>query len=195
MSTTTFPDTDTVDARGVRTLMNEVPGVRIIDVRTGGEFKTVHIPGSYNIPLSTLDEHIDDLADVNHRVVLVCKSGGRASQAHSTLRNAGKDRLHLLEGGIDAWQAAGLDVVHGASETWAMDRQVRLVAGAISLAAIVASIFVPKAKWISGAVATGLTFSAITNTCAMANVLGRLPYNRSDGCDIEGTLARIRQEH
>lgn len=195
MSTATLPDTDTVDARRVRALMTEVPGVRIIDVRTGGEFKTVHIPGSYNIPLATLGEHVDDLADVEHPVVLVCKSGGRASQAHSALSTAGKDRLHLLEGGIDAWQAAGLDVVHGSTDTWAMDRQVRLVAGALSLLGILASIFVPKAKWMAGGVAAGLTFSAVTNTCAMANVLGRLPYNQSDNCDIESTLAKIRQEH
>ena len=38
------------------------PLVRIIDVRTGGEFETMHIPGSFNVPLDTLDEHARDLA-------------------------------------------------------------------------------------------------------------------------------------
>ena len=73
-----------------------------------------------------------------------------------------------------------------------MDRQVRLVAGSISLVGILLSIFVPKAKWVAGGVATGLTFSAVSNTCAMGNALGKLPYNRGRGCDIEGVLTELR---
>jgi len=41
-------------------------------------------------------------------------------------------------------------------------------------------------------VAAGLTFSAVSNTCAMGNALGRLPYNRGAGCDIEGVLADMQ---
>ncbi len=188
-----LPDTDTIDARRVRQLINEDPDLRIIDVRTGGEFAAAHIAGSYNIPLDTLPEHVRDLADVEHPVVLVCKSGARASQAHAKLTSAGKQRLHLLEGGIDAWESAGGDLVRGTSNTWAMDRQVRLVAGAISLTGILASIFVPKAKWLAGGVAAGLTFSAVSNTCAMGNALARLPYNKSDNCDVEGAIAELRK--
>ena len=105
---------------------------------------------------------------------------------------SGKQRLHLLEGGLDAWMAGGGDVVRGASETWAMDRQVRLVAGSISLVGLLLSIVVPRAKWLAGGVAAGLTFSAVSNTCAMANVLGRLPYNRGAGCDIDSVLDQMR---
>jgi rhodanese-related sulfurtransferase len=193
MTNATLPATDTIDAQRLRELMREDPALRILDVRTGGEFDTVHIPGAYNVPLATLGEHVHDLADVRHPVVLVCKSGARAGQAHSKLRGAGKQHLHLLAGGMDAWESAGGDVVRGTSTKWALDRQVRLVAGSISLVGILASIFMPKAKWLAGGVAAGLTFSAVSNTCAMGNALSKLPYNQSNNCDIDGVLDQLRK--
>ena len=63
---------------------------RVLDVRTPGEFETVHMPGSYNVPLDLLREHRDEiLAHVDEDVVLVCRSGQRAAQAEETLRKAG----------------------------------------------------------------------------------------------------------
>lgn len=183
---------DVIDSSTLRQLLADDPALRILDVRSGAEFASVHIEGSYNVPLDTLAEHASDLASVDHPVVLVCKSGARADQAHAKLTSAGKQQLHLLDGGLDGWLASGGDVVRGSSETWAMDRQVRLVAGSISLVGILLSIFVPRAKWLAGAVATGLTFSAVSNTCAMGNALGRLPYNRGAGCDIDGVLESMR---
>ena len=191
-STVQLPDTDLIDTAQLQRMLLDDPATRVLDVRTGGEFDGVHIEGSFNVPLDTLGEHARDLADVEHPVVLVCKSGSRADQAHTALSGAGKERLHLLEGGLDAWVAGGGDVVHGTSTTWAMDRQVRLVAGSISLVGILLSIFVPKAKWLAGGVATGLTFSAVSNTCAMGNALAKLPYNRGSGCDIEAVLTELQ---
>jgi len=187
----TIPDVDVIDVAGLQQLLQE-SSVRILDVRTGGEFESVHIPGSFNVPLDTLAEHVADLATVEHPVVLVCQSGGRATQAHGKLREAGKQRLHILEGGMGAWRAAGGDVIQSASGRWAMDRQVRFTAGSIVLAGVLASVFVPKAKWLAGAVASGLVFSAATNTCAMGDVLAKLPYNQTDKCDIAGVLDELR---
>ena len=193
MTTATLPDTDNISTAQLRQLMHDDPLIRVLDVRTGGEFDGVHIPGSFNVPLDTLGEHTQDLADVEHPVVLVCKSGARAGQAHTKLTTAGKQRLHLLEGGMDAWEASGGDVVRGTTDKWALDRQVRFLAGAIALVAILVSIVAPKAKWLAGGVAFGLSFSAATNTCAMGNVLSKLPYNKSDSCDIDGVLAELRK--
>ena len=192
--TSTLPLTDTVSMQQVRAMMSQDPQLRIIDVRTGGEFETMHIPGSFNIPLDTLDEHVEDLADLEHPVVLVCQSGNRASRAHGTLSGAGKERLHLLDGGIAAWETAGGDVVRGGSDRWAMDRQVRFAAGSIALAGLLASVVVPKSKWLAAGVASGLVYSAATDTCAMAALLGRLPYNRSNACDIDAVLDEIRAD-
>jgi rhodanese-related sulfurtransferase len=194
MTTSTIPTVDRIDSNRLRELRAEDPDVRILDVRSGGEFETVHIPGSYNVPLDTLREHVRDLASVEHPVVLVCQSGGRATQAHEKLTEAGKDAMLVLDGGIAAWDASSGDVVRGDTQRWAMDRQVRLVAGSISVAAILASVAVPKVKWLAGGVGAGLTISAVTNTCVMGTMLGKVPYNRTDNCDIAGVLARLNEE-
>ncbi len=189
--TTTFNAT-TIDVERFRQLRQSAPDTRILDVRTGGEFESVHIPGSYNVPLDTLAEHAHELAHIEEPVVLVCQTGARASKAQSTLGKAGKDQLMILDGGIAGWQAADGELARGTSDRWAMDRQVRLVAGSLVLAGVAASTMIPGAKWLAGGVGAGLTFSAVSNTCAMASLLGRLPYNRSNQCDIEGVLAELR---
>lgn len=192
--TTNLGTADIIDTTRLRELRAADPDIRILDVRTGGEFETVHIPGSYNVPLETLGEHVRDLADVEHPVVLVCQSGGRATQAHQKLTAAGKKTLHILEGGMAGWQVSGGDVVRGDTGRWAMDRQVRLAAGSLALAGVVASTVVSGAEWIAAVVGAGLAYSAVSNSCAMAAVLSRLPYNRTDRCDIQGVLAELNRE-
>ena len=121
---------------------------RVLDVRTPGEFETVHMPGSYNVPLDLLREHRDEiLAHVDEDVVLVCRSGQRAAQAEETLRNAGLPNVHILDGGITAWQTNGF-VVNQRGQRWDLERQVRLVAGLIVAVSILASILVPGLKWV-----------------------------------------------
>lgn len=193
MTTTLDSPTEVVDVSRVRQLLQEDPSIRILDVRTGGEFESAHIPGSYNVPLDTLGEHAREFANTDATVVLVCQSGARAAQAQTKLEGHGKTGMLLLDGGMNAWLAASGDVTHGEATTWAMDRQVRFVAGSISLIGILTSIFVPRAKWLAGGVAAGLTFSAVSNTCAMGNMLAKLPYNKTDNCDIPGVLAEMRK--
>ncbi len=192
--TASIPPNDTIDVRTLQGLMDQDPSLRILDVRTGGEFETVHIPGSYNVPLDTLSEHVQDLADVEHTVVLVCQSGNRASSAHTKLADAGKETLHILDGGIAAWEAGGGETARSGDGRWAMDRQVRFTAGALALAGVAVSTLVPQAKWAAGAVAAGLVVSAVTDSCAMAAVLAKLPYNRTDRCDIAGVLRQLNDQ-
>jgi len=91
---------------------------------------------------------------------------GTTIAAAEVLGQQGKALPIVLEGGMSAWQSFGGDVVHGETTKWAMDRQVRLVAGSLALSGILASVAVPKAKWLSGGIGVGLTISALTNTCA-----------------------------
>ncbi len=162
----------------------------MLDVRTGGEYETVHIPDSINIPLDQLGEHAAQVAGIDRPVILVCQSGVRAEQAHSRLSQAGKGRLFVLDGGLNAWETAGKQVNRGQSNRWAMDRQVRFVAGLMIITAIVVSTIVPPLKWVAAAVAGGLVYSAASNTCAMASILGRLPYNRST-VDVDTALEKL----
>ena len=154
--------------------------VRVVDVRTPGEFESVHIPGARNVPLDRLADHTDTLRDWSQddQVVLVCRSGARAHQAQEELAVAGLPRLPILEGGVLAWEAAGLDVVRDRLR-WDLERQVRLVAGLIVATAILVSVVWPPARFVAGAVGVGLVFAAVTNTCTMGLLLAKLPYNRA----------------
>ena len=164
---------------------------RVLDVRTPGEFESAHIPGSYLVPLDTLREHRDELTrHLDEDVVLVCRSGGRATEAEQALVDAGMPNLHVLDGGLSAWQAAGGDVRRGA-ERWDLERQVRLVAGFVVLASGLGSVVVPRLKWLATAVGAGLAGAAVTNTCAMGMALSKLPYNRADDPSIGDILGQL----
>lgn len=180
----------TIDTNDLVRLRTEDPALHVIDVRTPGEFDTAHIEGSYNVPLDLLGEHVRDLAALDHTVVLVCQSGARATKAMDQLAAAGKSNLRLLQGGMNAWQGAGKDVVRGA-DRWSLERQVRLVAGLIVLVSVLASIAVPPLRYVAGFVGAGLTFASVTNTCAMGMLLSKLPYNRGPACDIDAVLGQL----
>jgi rhodanese-related sulfurtransferase len=177
----------------VRTLLETEPGTRIIDVRTAGEFESAHITGAYNVPLDTLGEHRREIASLAAPVVLVCQSGARAAKADDTLRAAGMTNIRILEGGMNAWMSAG-ETVTTVKERWGLERQVRLVAGSIVLAAIVVSIWVPAARFVAGLIGAGLTFAALSNTCAMGMLLAKLPYNQGATCDINEVVRRLRTD-
>ena len=165
--------------------------VRVLDVRTPAEYETVHIPGAYNVPLDTLGEHAEDIRrHVDETVVLVCRSGMRASQAEQRLAAVGMGNIRVLEGGMVAWERHGGPVNRGAAR-WDLERQVRLVAGAIVLTGIIVSIWVPAFRFVSGAVGLGLFVAALTNTCLMGMLLAKLPYNRSASCDVNAVVAQL----
>ncbi|MEV0700345.1 rhodanese-like domain-containing protein [Saccharopolyspora sp. NPDC050389] len=187
----TRPLPSTVDVHGARELLEEEPRTRLIDVRTPGEFAAAHIPGSRNVPLDLLRERRSELA-AEHAdpVVLVCGSGVRAEDARNVLTAAGLRRLSVLEGGITAWEQRDAPVVRSTGK-WAMERQVRLVAGSLVLTGVLGSVFAPRMKWLAGFIGGGLTFSALSNTCAMARVLSLVPYNRTPAEDAPTLLAAL----
>lgn len=164
----------------------------VLDVRTPGEFETAHIDGAVNIPVDQLDPHLREIVhNAGGTMVLVCQSGGRAEQAASKLSEHGKEDLVLLAGGMNAWMQSGAPVRRGDVQRWALERQVRLVAGSIVLATVAASAWVPRTKWVGAGVGGGLVFAAVSNTCMMGNLLSKLPYNRGPACDIDQALTRL----
>ncbi|MFD6859734.1 rhodanese-like domain-containing protein [Rhodococcus sp. NPDC060090] len=175
----------------LREVMESGKNLRVVDVRTPGEFDTVHIPGAYNVPLDLLREHRDEFcAHLDEDVVLVCRSGQRATQAEEDLRAAGLVNVHLLDGGMIGWEAAGLPVNRGA-QRWDLERQVRLVAGSLVFGSVLVSVAMPKLKWLAAGIGGGLSFAALSNTCAMGAVLSKLPYNRGAFCDAQSVVAQL----
>lgn len=64
-------------------------GAKIVDVRSPQEFKGGHVKGSVNIPLNTINGHIDKFRKEGKPVVLCCASGMRSGQATSVLQQHG----------------------------------------------------------------------------------------------------------
>lgn len=191
MSTTTHLP-EIVDAATVAELLERHEPVKILDVRTPAEFESVHIPGSYNVPLDLLPEHRDELENtLRSPAVLVCRSGNRAEQAANLLRQTKLRNVHILEGGITAWQTAGKPVNKG-QQRWSLERQVRGVAGTLVLAGVIGGLLFKKpVTLLAGGVGAGLAVSAVTDTCTMANLLIKLPYNRGASCDMSAVVERL----
>ena len=165
----------------------------ILDVRTPAEFETAHIDGSYNVPLDVLNDHGSEVAerlDQGQDVVLVCRSGQRATQAAELLRSTGVPGGSVLEDGIADWEGRGFEINRGV-QRWDLERQVRLVAGSIVLSSVLGSVAVPRLKWLAAAIGAGLSYAAISNTCAMGTALSKLPYNRGADTDAETVLSRL----
>lgn len=169
----------------------------VIDVRAPGEYAGGHLPGAHNIPLDNLAHALPALREAADRgdLLMVCASGARSQNAATTLASNGIPAASL-EGGTAAWASAGGELHRPATTTaptWAMDRQVRLTAGSVVLLGLLLSVLIhPAFQLISTGIAAGLVYSALSNSCAMASLLGKLPYNRANRTDLNNTLAALR---
>ncbi|AKK28580.1 rhodanese-like domain-containing protein [Mycobacterium sp. EPa45] len=185
------PGAGTVSPHELQNRLGSPAPPRLLDVRTPGEFETAHIPGAYNVPLDVVREHTSEVVGrLDGDVVFVCRSGQRATQAAELLHDAGLTTGSVLEGGILGWEGHGLDVDRGAAH-WEIERQVRMVAGSIVLTSVVGSIAIPKLKWLAAGIGAGLTYAALSNTCAMGTALSKLPYNRTPSADASRIVRRL----
>jgi rhodanese-related sulfurtransferase len=169
--------------------------VTLVDVRSPAEFQSLHIAGSYNVPLDQLSEHRAEFRGIGSPIALVCRSGMRARQAEQSLQATDIPRLHVLDGGVTAWEGAGLPVRRG-RQAWSIERQVRAIAGGLVLAGALGSVLLwQPLVYLSMFVGAGLLFAGVTDTCAMGLLLARMPWNRGAAtCDVESVLARLRAD-
>jgi rhodanese-related sulfurtransferase len=181
-------------AQELAELLEQRADVRLLDVRTPGEYESAHIAGAYNVPLDTLGEHAAEIrATVDEPVVLICQSGARAKRAEEALRECTMANLHVLDGGMNGWVAAGRSVNRG-SERLTLERQVRIVAGTLAAAgALLALLGNPWFALVPAFVGSGLVFAGVSDTCGMAMLLSRLPYNRPASCDVEAMVAALKR--
>lgn len=155
--------------------------IDLIDVRTPAEYREIHVDGSRNIPLDTLDPNAV-MAARNGRsdqpLFVMCKSGMRANKACQKFLDAGYDQVVNVEGGVQAWEAAQLPVVRG-KKTISLERQVRIAAGFLTLIGALLGAFVhPYFIAIPAGVGAGLMFAGITDSCAMGMILAKMPWNQ-----------------
>lgn len=89
-------------------------GVTLIDIREPAEFEAGRIQGACNVPRGVLEFKTVDhpaLANKSARIVIYCRSGGRAALAALNLQRLGYERIESVAGGIEAWKAAGQAVM------------------------------------------------------------------------------------
>ena len=154
----------------------------LLDVRTPAEFNGVHACGARNIPLQSISPEelsSDPLLPKEGSIFLLCEKGGRATVAAGHFKAAGFSNVLVVQGGTQAWVAAGLPVIRGESAVMSIERQVRIGAGSLVLLGVILSIFVnPYFIILTGFVGAGLIFAGLTDWCGMGLLLARAPWNR-----------------
>jgi rhodanese-related sulfurtransferase len=152
----------------------------LIDVRTPVEFRAAHVEFARNLPLDQLDAATVAAGrnGSSQPLYVICQSGGRGKQACEKLSAAGFTNIVNVEGGTQAWIDAGLPVVRG-QKAMSLERQVRIAAGSLVLIGALLGYFAHP-YWIAlpAFVGAGLVFSGITDTCGMAMMLARMPWNQ-----------------
>ncbi len=155
--------------------------VDVIDVRTPVEYRQVHLEMARNAPLDSLDPKAlmhSRNGSADEPLYVICQSGNRSSKACQKFLDAGFPNVISVEGGTRAWDEAGLPVVRG-KKAISLERQVRIVAGFLTLLGSVLGYFVdPYWFGLSAFVGAGLMFAGITDTCGMAMLLARMPWNQ-----------------
>ena len=86
----------------------------LIDVREADEFAAGHLPGAIHAARGMLEFKLSSNPNLSARdlkIVLYCKTSGRAALAACALHDMGYLQVKSISGGIDAWAAAGKPVV------------------------------------------------------------------------------------
>ena len=82
---------------------------QVLDVREAADFATGHLAGARNIPVAKFGERAADLDKLKGAPLIVCcETGIRSTKAVSALKKQGFERVFSLDGGIAAWNKAGL---------------------------------------------------------------------------------------
>jgi len=104
----------TITARELHDALNGTGEIALIDVRPEAVFGANHILLAANIPLGHLELRMADQVPRLSVAVVLCDGGeGLAERAAQRLADLGYTDLSILEGGVNAWGAAGLELFSG----------------------------------------------------------------------------------
>ena len=175
----------------------------IIDVRTKMEHDEKHMTCAHaHIPLDQLNPRafmIQHNLPTDTPVYLLCRSGGRATQAAAQFIAAGYPNVSVIDGGIIACEQCGHNVAGSTVITPApsasgtisppglltirrpitLERQVRIAAGLLVVAGLIGTTIIhPAFIGITAFVGAGLIYAGLTDRCGMALMLARAPWNK-----------------
>ena len=152
-------------------------GALAVDIRSQAEYRGGHIGGALSLPPERHREKLPD--NTAPCLIFYCLGGKRTAQAEAALAELGRGReCYILEGGLQAWKAAGLPIIaeHAAPDIM---RQVQTIAGGLVLFGVLAgSLVSPWFYLIDALVGAGLLTAGLTGFCCMARLLARMPWNR-----------------
>ncbi len=148
----------------------------LVDVREPAEHAAARIAGASLVPLSSFDPRKLPQA-AGRKLVIHCQSGARGRQACDQARC----EVWNLEGGLRAWQAAGLPTVRDSSvpNPMRVQRQVFVVVGTMVLAGLALGVTVSP-WWLLLALlpGAGLLNAGLTGLCPMAMLMAVMPWNK-----------------
>jgi rhodanese-related sulfurtransferase len=156
----------------------------LIDVREPDEHARERIQGARLLPLSRFDlNQAAAWSKPGQTIALHCRSGRRSADAcrlAASLASRGT-RVVNMTGGIEAWKSESLPVE---TDTWiaglSVMRQVQLVIGVGLIAgSVLAWLVHPAFIAVPAFLGAGLTLAGATGTCALAAIIGRMPWNKA----------------
>lgn len=153
----------------------------ILDVRMGSEHseKALRQPHFFR-ELSNLNakEFIKDFDLKDTPIYLMCKSGKRAQKAAELFEKEGYTHIFVIKGGIDNAEIEGIPLIK--QSVISMERQVRILAGALVFLGTLLGIFYSSAFFILPLfIGVGLFYAGISNSCGMAKLLALFPWNKN----------------
>jgi rhodanese-related sulfurtransferase len=96
----------------VDTLASRCAETMVLDVREPEEYQHGHVPGALNLPQADLASRLDELPR-DCPLLLICRSGARSLRAAQFLRQVGFEQVLNVQGGTEAWRAAGKPLAFG----------------------------------------------------------------------------------
>lgn len=156
--------------------LSKEQSVKLIDVRSPDEFAHKNVPGSINIPIDAIEQHLVEIPRTEP-VYFVCHSGNRSGRACERLETLGFTNVVSVAGGVSALERAGALPLNTGGVIPIM-RQVQITAGSLVLLGVLLSLKYPAFLFLAGFVGAGLTFAGITGNCALALLLEKLPWNK-----------------
>ncbi|MDI1262350.1 MAG: rhodanese family protein [bacterium] len=152
-------------------------GAILVDIREFDEHARSRIPAARHAPLSRLERL--EIGTEAPAVIFHCRSGNRTASNAARLAQSTAYDAFILDGGIDAWKAAGLPVTENKGQPIEIMRQVQIAAGSLAFAGVALGTYVhPGFYALSALVGAGLVFAGVSGSCMMARLLSFAPWNR-----------------
>ena len=151
----------------------------LIDVREPAEHAAQKIKGAKLYPGGYIGG--SEVAQVDKKILIHCQKGRRGRQVCQKLisENEALDIYHV-DGGIEAWQQAGLPVENSGKKLLPLDRQMQITIGLSVFIFSLLGYFVSPVYALGAAFfGAGLVNAGLTGWCGLAKIIAKMPWNQA----------------